>query len=79
MRILLINPPVPDIDSNRDSYISSGLLYISSALKKENVEIDFIDFVIEPFKEYKKILEDKIKSFNPLFIGIGGKCCYSRL
>ncbi len=71
MKILLINPPIPDINSNRDGYIPSGLLYIASALKKENIEINFIDFNIFDYSNYENILKNNILKNNPSFIGIG--------
>src|SRR3989344_6008194 len=63
MKILLIYPNI--IESPKD--ISHGLAQLSSILKKEDHEVQLIDYT---FKPTKKEIINKVKNFNPDIIGI---------
>ncbi|HLD11194.1 MAG TPA: radical SAM protein [Candidatus Nanoarchaeia archaeon] len=63
MKILLIYPNI--IESPKD--ISHGLAQLSSILKKEDHEVQLIDYT---FKPTKKEIINKVKNFNPDIIGV---------
>jgi len=80
MKILLVNPPIPEILTNKEYYIPSSLLYLAAVLRKDEVEV--LD--LNTFRPYKSgnptklcegILMEKIADFRPSLIGLG--CLFS--
>src|SRR3989339_796369 len=82
MKILLVNPPVPETYYNREFYVPSGLLYLASVLKKNGEEVKLLDLKcpkyeskINRHKHFEEILIDTVASYKPYIIGFG--CLFS--
>lgn len=82
MKILFVNPPVPQDYYNKEVYLPSALLYLSAVLQKNGEEIKILDFKCpkysnseNPQRHYEDILIDTISSFQPELIGFG--CLFS--
>jgi anaerobic magnesium-protoporphyrin IX monomethyl ester cyclase len=82
MRILLINPPVPQSYYNREFYIPSSLVYLAAVLRDRGHEIRILDLRIfdvsgqggaEAF--YDQRVAGEVSSFGPDLIGFG--CLFS--
>lgn len=82
MKILLVNPPIPEFYYNREYYMPSGLLYLASSLQKNNKEVKILDMktfqgndISHPQKFYEDKLLNTISDFQPDLIGFG--CLFS--
>jgi magnesium-protoporphyrin IX monomethyl ester (oxidative) cyclase len=82
MKILLVNPPIPEFYYNREFYLPSGLLYLASSLQKNGEEVKMLDLktfqnkgVNRPLKFYEDKLIETISGFQPDLIGFG--CLFS--
>jgi magnesium-protoporphyrin IX monomethyl ester (oxidative) cyclase len=82
MKILFVNPPVPQDYYNKEVYLPSSLLYLSAVLQKNGEEIKILDLKCpkyanqdNPQKHYEDVLIDTISSFQPELIGFG--CLFS--
>ena len=82
MRILLVNPPVPQSYYNREFYAPSSLLYLGAVLKKNGDEIQILDMKAlkpddydNPMPYYEKTFINTVNRFKPELIGIG--CLFS--
>ena len=65
MKCLLINPFYPISETPSPPL---GLAYLAAALERAGVEVDLLDCVVFPYSN--EILEAKLKSFLPDFVGI---------
>ena len=65
MKCLLINPFYPISETPSPPL---GLAYLAAALEQAGVEVDLLDCVVFPYS--KEILEVKLNSFSPDFVGI---------
>lgn len=82
MKILLINPPRPDMIGNTDLYVPSGLLYLAAVLQKIDVLVELLDLNVvksskngDPAKSYEDAIIDKLMTFKPQMVGLG--CLFS--
>lgn len=82
MKVLLINPPTPEIITNKEYYIPSSLLYLAAVLQKAEVEVNILDLNIykpekydSPLKFCEDIITHRISEFQPSLIGLG--CLFS--
>ncbi len=82
MKILLVNPPVPQMYYNREFYPPSSLLYLGAVLQKNGDEVKILDMRTllpenekNPIPFYEKILLKTIKEFSPDLIGVS--CLFS--
>ena len=82
MKILLVNPPIPESYYNREHYLPLNLLYLASSLQKDNNEIRILDFKTfqkeskDPPKQfYGDRLTKTISDFQPDLVGFG--CLFS--
>jgi magnesium-protoporphyrin IX monomethyl ester (oxidative) cyclase len=82
MKILLLNPPVPETYYTKEFYLPSGLLYLAAAIKDAGSEVALLDLKCTKYQEavqkgerYQNIIVSKIRKFAPELIGIG--CLFS--
>lgn len=82
MKILFVNPPIPQTYYNREYYIPSGLLYLAAVLQENGEIVKILDMKTikldksdNPQKLYNDLLINTISSFQPDLIGFG--CLYS--
>ncbi len=82
MKILLVNPPVPQMYYNREFYPPSSLLYLGAVLQKNGDEVKILDMNAlkpddpdNPVPYYENTLINTVTEFVPEMIGIG--CLYS--
>ncbi len=82
MKIMLVNPPVPQSYYNKEFYPPLSLLYLGAVLKQNGEEVKILDLRTIELNEadnfynfYKNILITNISEFQPEIIGFG--CLYS--
>lgn len=82
MRVLLVNPPVPESYYNREFYPPLSLLYLGAVLKENGDSVRILDMRAVPCPErssYKSFYSDRlvatIASYEPDMIGIS--CLFS--
>ena len=59
MKILLINPPVPEMMEVKDFYIPSSLLYLASALRQAGEDVRILD--LNTFKPWETHREEQVE------------------
>jgi anaerobic magnesium-protoporphyrin IX monomethyl ester cyclase len=82
MKILLINPPVPQSYYNREFYIPSNLAYLGAVLRDRGHRVQILDLRIfhvsgQPDAQafYDQRVVDTVAAFEPALIGLG--CLFS--
>ncbi|MBN2316092.1 MAG: B12-binding domain-containing radical SAM protein [Sedimentisphaerales bacterium] len=82
MKFLLINPPTPEVISNKEYYVPPNMLYLAAVLQKTGVEVNILDLNIlrlhesQNIKEaYDKAVIERVSDFRPSMIGLG--CLFS--
>lgn len=82
MKILLVNPPIPESYHNREYYPPLNLLYLASSLQKDSNEVKILDFKTfqkenkDPSKQfYESKLTTTVSDFQPDLVGFG--CLFS--
>jgi magnesium-protoporphyrin IX monomethyl ester (oxidative) cyclase len=82
MKILLVNPPIPETWYNDEYYLPSSLLYLSAVLQENGNEVKILDMKVlkadasdNRQKFYENVLIDTISNFQPEIIGFG--CLFS--
>lgn len=79
LKILLINPRIPDNFYNREFYLPSGILAVAAVLLQEGHEVRVVDHKVIQYKNplvdesfFSQMLLKDIEQFNPGLIGFGG-------
>lgn len=82
MRVLLVNPPIPDYFYNREFYFPSSLLSLGAVLREAGHDPKILDFKIHQRGEqdpapafYDETLRATVLEFQPDLVGFG--CLFS--
>ena len=82
MRVLLVNPSIPEFFYNEEFYLPSGLLYLGAVLRDHGDDVHVLDmktFRPEPGSDfnafYGQALQETLDAFEPELIGFG--CLFS--
>ena len=80
IKVLLINPDMPEFITNKEYYIPSAIIYLASMLKNNNIDVKILDLNVIKYKKNEitnSIILKIMEEYKPDLVGIG--CLFSGL